>query len=43
MDLAPNVLAEAAIVATGAPIGVKICFYGHSRGLFLGYSLDFDK
>ena len=34
MDLAPNVLAEAAIVATGAPIGVKICFYGHSRGLF---------
>ena len=32
VNLAPNVLPQAAIVATGAPIDVTICFYGHSRG-----------
>ena len=46
VNLAPNVLAEATVVATGAPIVVKICFYGHRRGVFVGvilWTLDFDK
>ena len=43
--LAPKVLAEAAVVATGAPTGVKMCFYGHSRGKFFFWchSLGFDN
>ena len=40
----PNVLPEAAVVATAAPIGVKICSYGHSRGIFfLVHALSCDN